>query len=330
MKKTSSRLFVFSAFALALIWGFSFSPAAQAQTIIKVGHTVTTNDPYHIGLVKMKEMIEANTEGRYKLDIYPNSQIGSERDLAEGIRLGSVGMTVVACAPVSNFVPELAAIELPFLLKDYEHVDRVFLGPIGQELADKVSKEARIKCLGFWEDGYTSISNTKRPINTVEDLAQLKIRTMENEIHQKTIKALGADPVPMAWGEAYTAMQQGAIDGVVQGISLVYSLKVGEICKNVAETNHIYSPAILLVNQRIWNKMTDADKAVFEKAAKEGNLANRAANREQCAAATANLERQNVVVTKPDPAPFRAATAGIQKELFGDKYADLIERIRNE
>lgn len=296
--------------------------------VIKAGHSVSQTDPYHIGLEKMAELVDEGTEGRYKIEIYPSGQIGGERDLIEGTRLGSVGMCVVSVGPLSNFAPELAAVQLPGLISTYEQVDAVFLGEIGEELTAEISKKANVKGFGFWENGFTSVANTKRPINSVEDFQGLKIRTMEDKIHQAAIRALGADPVPMAWGEAFTAVQQGAVDGVVQGISLIYSLKVGEICDYVAETNHIYAPAFMMMNQGVWEKMSPEDQKVFESAAKEANVIAREENRKQCDEAVGKLEAQGVEVTHPDPVDLTNALAEVQKEILGDEFSDLVERIK--
>jgi len=300
--------------------------APADQVVIKAGHVVSTSDNYHLALVKMGELIGERTDGRYKIEVYPNAQIGSERDLIEGVQLGSVGMCVVATAPVANFAPKLNVVELPFLIKDFEHADRMFMGEIGRELADTVTASAGIKCLGLWENGFRSVVNSKRPINSVEDVKGLKIRTMENSAHQALWSALGADPVPMAWGDAYTAVQQGALDGLENAITLLYSLKTAEITKYLAVTEHLYSPAVVLLGDSIWSNMSDEDKKIFEDTFAEVSVYEREVSRKAAATAEQGLKDQGLEVTHPDKEAFRQATEKVKEELSRD-YADIVARI---
>jgi tripartite ATP-independent transporter DctP family solute receptor len=223
----------------------------------------------------------------------------------------------------------LGVVELPFLIRDFEHADRVFMGPIGQELCDKVSSSAGVKCLGLWENGFRSLVNSKRPVNSVEDIKGLKIRTMENSAHQALWKALGADPVPMAWGDAYTAVQQGAIDGLENAITLLYSLKTAEITKYLAVTEHLYSPAIVLLQQEIWEKMTPEDQKAFTDTFAEVSLYEREVSREAAAKAEQGLVSQGLADTHPDKEAFRKACEEVRKEL-SQKFPEVVARIESE
>ncbi|MCJ7855580.1 TRAP transporter substrate-binding protein DctP [Lachnospiraceae bacterium NSJ-143] len=303
---------------------------SDEQIVLKFGHVAALTEPYHLGLVKMAELVEEGTDGRYRIEIYPSAQLGGERDLVEGVKLGSVDGCLTACAPISNFSPSIAAIELPGLINDYDQADRVFMGEIGQEICDTISQDAKVKALGIWEDGFTCIATSKKQVNSLEDLKGLKIRTMESQIHQMAIKSMGADPVPMAWGEAYTAVQQGALDGLVNGLVPIYAQKVGEICKYIAVTNHIYSPAVLIMNQDIWEQMSEEDKKVFEFAAKEANLTERKLNRENEEEARKKLAEEGVSVVDIDKEEVQKAVFGVEDELFKDKESkELIDKIRN-
>ena len=326
IKSTAALFFLSLSLALFALPGISW---AQKAVVIKAGHVVSTTDNYHLGLTRLAELIAERTGGRYKIEVYPNAQIGSERDLVEGIQLGSVGMCVVATAPVANFAPELGVVELPFLIRDFAHADRVFMGPIGQELCDKVSASAGVKCLGLWENGFRSMVNTKRPINSVDDIKGLKIRTMENAAHQALWKAIGADPVPMAWGDAYTAVQQGALDGLENAITLLYSLKTAEITKYLAVTEHLYSPAVVLMQERIWKKMNPEDQKIFMDTFAEVSIYEREVSRAAAAKAEEGLAAQGLQVTHPDKDGFRKASEGVKKEL-SKKFSDVVARIEAE
>ena len=329
MKKIKSTSIILClSLAISMLAGPTLA-LAQKQTVIKAGHVVSTMDNYHLGLTRLAELIAERTDGRYKIEVYPNAQIGSERDLVEGIQLGSVGMCVVATAPVANFAPELGVVELPFLIRDFEHADRVFMGPIGQELCDKVSASAGVKCLGLWENGFRSMVNSKRPIKTVEDIKGLKIRTMENSAHQALWKALGADPVPMAWGDAYTAVQQGALDGLENAITLLYSLKTAEITKHLAVTEHLYSPAVVLMQEGLWKKMSSEDQKIFQDTFAEVSVYERVVSRDAAAKAESGLAEQGLEVTHPDKEGFRQATEQVKKDL-SKKFTEVVARIEAE
>lgn len=323
MKKMYVLVLTFLVFMLC----FSAS-VGYAAIIIKAGHVLATKSPYHLGMEEFAKTVAQATEGRYVIEIYPNGQIGSERDLIEGVQLGSVDMAIVASGPVSNFSPELAVVDLPFLFRDYEHADRVFKGKIGMELAKKIDTIG-VKCLGFWENGFRNLTNNKHPVNSVTDVKGLKIRTMENAMHQALWKSLGADPVPMAWGDAYTAMQQGAIDGQENPLPIILAMKVSEVNKYLAITEHVYAPAVVLLNLDIWENMSDADKAAIESAFLKAGDFERAVNRQQVKEGIAELEKQGMAVTYPDKNEFMKASEKVKKEL-AVKFGDLVSRIEAE
>lgn len=289
--------------------------AVSKPMLIKVGHVVSKDSPYNIGAEKLRDIIKEKTNGRYVLQIYPNATIGSERDLIEGVQMGSVGIAITATAPMANFYDQLNCVEIPFLIQNYAHADKVFEGKIGEKLADEVTKAVGVKCLGFWENGFRSLVTRDRKVNSVADIKGLKIRTMENSYHQALWKALGADPTPMAWGDAYTAVQQGALDGLENAIVLLYSLKCGEITKYLAVTEHIYSAGIVVMNQDIWNSLSDADKVIFQAAFKEAGTYERSEARKQATAAEQGLAKQGLTVTHPDKKGFEEATRDVRAKL---------------
>lgn len=298
----------------------------SGATVIKLGNSVSEDSPYNIGAQKFKEIVEEKTNGRYEIQIYPNSQIGGERDLIEGVQMGSVGISITASAPVANFCKELNVLEIPFLIRDYDHADKILLGDIGNELEEKVSNSAGVKCLGFWDNGFRSLVTRDKKVEHVSDIQGLKIRTMENSYHQALWKALGADATPMAWGDAYTAVQQGALDGLENAISLLYSLKTAEITKYLAVTEHLYSAGIVLMNQDIWNSMSAEDQAIFEEAFSEAGLYEREEARKLADDAEAGMAAEGLEVTHPDKQELYDATKDVRAELSKD-FEDLVARI---
>lgn len=307
--------------------GTDEAATADTPTIIKAGHVLSTSSPYHLGMVKLAELIEERTEGRYVVELYPNGQIGNERDMIEGVQMGSLGMAIVASGPMANFAPELGVVDLPFLFRDYDHADKVFNGEIGQELMSEIDK-AGFKALSMWENGFRNLTNNKREINSVADVKGLKIRTMENRMHQALWRELGVDPVPMAWGDAYTAMQQGAIDGQENPLPIILAMKVNEVNQYLAITEHVYAPAVLIMSGSMWDKVSDEDKAIIQECATEAGVYERTVAREQAVSAMDELADMGMIITHPDKSEFAEMSKEIKAELAVE-FKEIFERIEN-
>jgi tripartite ATP-independent transporter DctP family solute receptor len=303
--------------------------AEGAPIIIKAGHGVSENDPYHLGLKRMMEEFEKRTDGKYKTEIYPMNQIGTERDLIEGLQLGSVGMAVTSTGNLASFVPALGVVDIPFMIKDYAHADRVYMGPIGKELADVMSVNAGLKCLGFWENGFRILINSKRPVNSVGDVAGLKLRTMENEYHMALWRELGANPVPLNGAEAFTALMQGTVDGLENAQALIYTLKYWEAAKYVAVTEHLYSPAVAMVSSKLWDGMTPDEQKILEELFKENSVYERETAREAANKCIEQLKEVGVEITYPDKQPFIDKLANLRERL-AEPFGDIVSRIYAE
>jgi tripartite ATP-independent periplasmic transporter solute receptor, DctP family len=201
---------------------------AEPVVVLKAGHAVDPSHPYHRGLVEFARLIENRTNGKYRIDLYPSAQLGNERDMIEGLQLGTLDLVVTSTGPVSNFVPRMGVVDLPYLFKNRQHAYTVLDGPIGESLLEGF-KGNGIVGLAFWENGFRCLTNSRRPIKTPEDVKGLKIRTMENIA---TFKCLGASPTPMAWSEVFTSLQQGVLDGQENPISIIYHQRIYEVQKS--------------------------------------------------------------------------------------------------
>jgi len=199
--------------SLILSAGWAGSSWAQEKPLsLKLGHAVAPVHPYHLGAVKFSELVAQRTGGKVKIDVYPSTQLGNERDMVEGLQLGTIDLVVTSTGPVGGFVPKMFVVDLPFLFRDRDHAYKVLDGPIGRDLLSALSAKS-IRGLAFWENGFRQITNNLRPIEKPTDLKGVKIRTMENKVHLAAFRAFGASPTPMAWSEVYTALQQRTIDG---------------------------------------------------------------------------------------------------------------------
>ena len=241
--------------------------AAQAQTTLKIGYSNALNSHYGMGAVAFCDGIEKGTQGRYKCQQFPNNALGGEREMIEAVQLGTQDVANVSTGALGNFVPETKIVDIPFLFRDYDHARKVMDGPIGQDLLKKMTAKG-IVGLAWTENGFRHITNSKRAINNADDAKGLKLRTMENKVHMEGYKTFGILPTPMAWPEVFTALQQGTVDGQENPIPVILSNKLSQVQKHLSLTNHVYSPAVLVLTPAIWRKLSDADKLVFQDAAK--------------------------------------------------------------
>lgn len=248
--------------------GFSASTTVFAKNVVlKAAHASAITSSGQKAFEFMNNELKQKTDGRISLEIFPASQLGSERELVESIQLGNVDMAFVSSAVLGNFNPEFFALDIPFLFKDRTSVYRVLDGEIGQGLLASLDKVG-IKGLTFWENGFRQLTNSKKEIKTPADLAGLKMRTMENEVHIAAWKELGANPSPLAFGELFTALQQGTFEAQEGPINLFYDMKFNEVQKYISVTNHVYSPWPLMINPEVYDSFSDEDKKVFDEVVK--------------------------------------------------------------
>ncbi len=322
-----NKVFVILCMALGLLL-FGLSNTAQAQTTtLKLAHMVSTSAHYHIGSLELARLIQERTKGAVKIEIFPAGQLGKgERELVEGLQIGTIDLVVTSTGPMGGFVPQMLVVDLPFLFRDNSHVDKVLDGPIGEGLLNELAK-AGIKGIAFWENGFRNLTNNKRPVSRPEDVKGLKLRTMENEVHMEAFRNLGADPTPMAWGEVYTALQQGVIDGQENPIGIIRTHKIYEVNRHLALTGHVYSPALLLINEKKFKGFTPDLQRIFIETGKEAAKFERKFNRDSEAKWLEELKGFGMQITTPDKRAFQKATEPTYKKYEARFGKDLIEKI---
>ena len=303
------------------------SAFAQAPTVLKIGYATSKESHYGVGSTVFCDEIEKGTQGRYKCQHFANSALGGEREQIEAIQLGTQDLVNTSTGPVGNFVPEVKIVDIPFLFRDYDHARKVMDGPIGQDILTKFPSKGII-ALAWTENGFRHMTNSKRDIVKPTDAAGLKMRTMENKVHMDGYRTFGILPTPMAFPELFGALQQGTVDGQENPIPVILASKFSQVQKHLSLTGHVYSPALLLLSPKVWNKLSDADKKVFTEAAKKAAIAQRKKVNDDENNGIAQLEKDGMKVTKTvDGAAFRDALkpayAGYAKE-FG---ADNIKKI---
>lgn len=302
--------------------------AAEAQQHLVLGLATTTTSHYGVGAQAFLETLEELSDGAFTGEISPSGQLGGERDMIEGLQIGSVDLVITSSGPMGNFVPEVYALDLPFLFRDYEHARATLDGEIGKELLAKID-ENQLVALAWSENGFRHITNSQRPVLTPEDLAGLKLRTMENKVHMEAFSGMGAAPTPMAFPELFAALQQGVIDGQENPVTVITATKFWEVQKFVSLTGHVYSPALVLASPSLMDGLTDEQRGWFYEAAAASVAATRAeVNRLEETGVELMREHGMDVVTEIDKAPF-AALAQASYAVYTDQYGtEMVERIQ--
>lgn len=234
---------------------FASSCLAADKYIVKIASVVPETQSQHIALRDFfKKYVEEKSGGRMVVEIYPNGQLGGERQAIESVQLGTIHMTVTALAVLSGFEPRFQVFDLPFLFKDKPSAYKALDGELGDKL-NQLLPNLGIMNLAFAENGFRHITNNRAPIHKPEDLKGLKIRTMENPIHMASFRALGANPTPMSFGELYTALQQKTVDAQENPIPLIYTTKFYEVQKYATLTGHVYAATTFLCNDTWFNSL---------------------------------------------------------------------------
>lgn len=297
-------------------------------TTIKLGHGLDTSHPVHKAMVFMNDRLEEKSGGTMTIDIYPNQQLGSERESLELLQIGSLGMTKVSTGVLENFVPKLKVFGLPFLFRDREHRFQVLEGEIGETLLND-GLDKRLKGLTFYDAGSRSFY-TKSPIETPDDLKGKKLRVMESNTAINMVKMLGGSPTPIAWGELYTALQQGIVDGAENNLPSFYLSRHYEVCKYYLVDEHTALPDELLISTLIWDDLTEQEKVWVKEAAMESSEYEKVIWREAELEALEAIQEAGVTVTYPDKDKFREKVAPMYEEFSEDpNMKKLIDAIQS-
>lgn len=301
MKKTAKIL------ASVMFSGSLIMPTVYAQTTsVKIGYAVSRDSHYGAGADAFCSELEKRTAARFTCSQAPNATLGNEREMVESAQIGSLDVAFVSSGTVGNFVPDIRVLDIPFLFRDYAHARHTLDGEVGQKLLAKFPSKGLV-ALAWGENGFRQLTTSNRAINKPTDLANVKLRTMENKVHVESFKTLGALPTPMAWPEVYTALQQGTIDGQENPLPILVTAKLWQVQKYLALTSHVYSPTLFIASPALFNKLSADDKKSFLVAAKAGAEAQRARVTQDDRTAIAQAEKEGMTVTRPNTDEFRTA-----------------------
>ena len=221
---------------------------AQGQPItLRLGHIVGVDSLYQVSAVKFAEAVARNTGGRIKVDIYPNAQLGFERDLIEGMRLGTIDAGVITNAPISGFEPRMMVLDLPFIFKSRESAFKVMDGDIGKRLFGYLEAQ-NLKGLAYFDAGWRMVISSKKPLVKPEDYVGTRFRVLESPLYVATFRSLGVNATPMNFGEVYSGWRQGTIDSLDLPVYVIHSAKFYEVAKFMAQTEHMLTPVVLMMS----------------------------------------------------------------------------------
>ncbi len=304
-----------------------FAQGKQEKINLKLGYSSPESNPWHVCAQELAQYVSENTDGNITVNLFPAEVLGSDKQMAEMLKMGTLDMHICPQGVASDYEPKIAAIGLPFLFDSNEQAARLLDGPIGAELVNDLPAKQKIRALAYWENGMRQTTNSLRPIVQPSDLEGMKIRTPNDKVTISIYKALGSNPAPLAYNELYMALSQGVFDGQENPVVNIHASKLYEVQKYLSFTNHKYECKIFMISESTWNKLTPEYQKVISDAAKKFAVENRAMFAEQDKTLRDDLISRGMKLNTPDLKPFRAATASVYDEWKETLGADLLNRI---
>lgn len=273
------------------------------KTELKLAHGLPTDHPVHEAMEFMAQRASELSDGKLTIDIYPAEQLGSEQQCVELLQIGSLAITKVSAAVMESFVEDYKVFGLPYVFRSKEHAYKVFDGEIGQDLLLSTA-DKRLRGLCYYDAGSRSFYTVNKPIEHPDDLAGLKIRVMNSVTAVGMVRALGGSATPISWGELYTALQSGVVDGAENNPPSLYTSRHYEVCKYYSLDEHTTIPDVLVISQVVWDKLSDQEKEWIQQAANESAVLQRKLWAESEEESMAEVQKAGVQINRPDKAPF--------------------------
>ena len=299
---------------------------ADRQMVLKLGHSLDTSHPVHKGMVFMKQRLEELSGGSVTIDIYPSSVLGSEVQCIEQLQNGSLAMTKTSAASIENFIPAMSVFGLPYVFRDAGHYWDVLNSEIGKRLLEK-GEDKFLRGLCYYDSGSRNFYTKEKPIRTPDDLKGLKIRVMNSKTAMDMVKAMGGAPTPIAWGELYSALAQGTVDGAENNPPSFTSNKHYEVCKHFTLDGHTRIPDMLLVGTRVWENLDPQVQKWLQQAADESSAFQRKLWEEETAASLEQAKAEGVTVYDVDTAAFAAKVAPMHGAVENMEVRELLQQI---
>ncbi len=299
--------------------------------VIKLGHGLDASHPVHKAMEFMSEELVKNSKGKMRIDIYPSQQLGTERECVELLQIGSLGMTKVSASILEGFASSFTVFNLPYVFRNEEHLFSILDGEIGKRIL-KSSEIKLIRGVCYFDAGSRSFYTKEKPINSPKDLAGLKIRTQESATSVKLVNSLGGSATPISWGELYTALQQGVVDGAENNPPSFYLSKHYEVCKYYSLDEHTAVPDVLIISTKIWNSLNAEEQGWFQAATESAVVYQRKIWKEASEHALKMVAESGVEISYPDKKPFEEKVISLYdeyKESDPDLYK-LLQEIKSK
>jgi tripartite ATP-independent transporter DctP family solute receptor len=300
--------------------------AKSKVRVLKLAHALDVTHPVHRAMVYMAERLSEYSSGAMRIDIYPGGQLGAERELIELLQIGSLAMTKVSTAPLEAFVPEMKIFGIPFVFRNDEQRWKVLDGPIGKQLL-LAGEPYFLRGMCYYDAGSRSFYTKTKAVESPADLRGLKIRVMKSITAVAMVKALGGSPTPIPWGELYTSLQQGVVDGAENNPPSFYLSRHYEVCKHFSVDEHASIPDILLMSTVVWNGLSPQEQEWLQRAVDASAVYQRKLWKEATEEALAAVKKAGVEVTYPDKQPFIDAVQQMHDSYKGTSLYALMQEI---
>tara|TARA_B100001142_G_C14269043_1_gene630108 strand:+ start:372 stop:1343 length:972 start_codon:yes stop_codon:yes gene_type:complete len=300
----------------------------ESSTVIKLAHSLDVSHPVHRAMVFMSEKVKEKSGGKMIVDIYPGGQLGNERELIELLQIGSLAMTKVSTAPLEGFIPDMKIFGMPYLFQDDQHRWNVLNGPIGKKLL--VSGESYfLKGMCYYDAGSRSFYTKNRPIKTPSDLKGMKIRVQKSQTSINMVKSLGGSATPIPWGELYTSLQQGVVDGAENNPPSFHLSKHYEVCKFYSLDEHTSIPDVLIMSTHVWSSLSQNEKIWLQTSIDESVIYQKKLWLQATKEALDKIKNSGVEVIYPDKKLFQESVKSMYDNYKNESFYKLIGKIKN-
>jgi tripartite ATP-independent transporter DctP family solute receptor len=295
---------------------------------LKLANVLPDSHSWNIAANGFADDVKAQTNDRVSVKIFSNGQLGNEKTLVEGLQIGSIQAGIIGCGSFQTVEPKFGIVELPYSWPNREAAYAAYDGELGERL-EGLAEDHSLKILSWWENGFRHITNNRAPINSPEDLKGLKIRVTPDKMRLDAFESLGASPAPLAFGELYSALQQGVFDAQENPLSIIYSSSFFEVQKYISLTGHVWSPACLTVSTSTWDRLLPKDQVTVQKLADKWRDNQRALTRQDDDQLISKLEEKGMTINEVDTAPFSSKVQGVwleYEDVFGSELMGLVKR----
>lgn len=313
--------------AILLMLSVSHCTPQDEVVVLRMGHTLDQQHAVHKAMVFMAERLAVYSNGSMQLRIYSGGQLGSERELIELLQIGSLAMTKVSASPLEGFSPRMKIFSVPYVFRDSAHLWQVLDSDIGQQLLSDLT-QVRLRGLGYYDAGSRSFYTTAKQIKTPADLAGLKFRVPNSQTAVTMVQTLGGAATPIDWGELYTALQQGVVDGAENNPPSFYLSRHYEVSKYYVLDEHTAVPDVILMSEQIWQSLTPIQQGWVRSAMRDSVVYQKQLWQAATLDALAQVKASGVQVIVPDKQPFIDAVKPLHQQLAGSEVGELLQKIQ--